>query len=240
MSRTTTSSRRGVAVLALALALGGGLGACGQEGGDGPGSTPSAVPTGQESTPTGTEEPEETATGTDMPTGGTATGTEAPTTGPVPEPCASPGDADLEGLRVRAGEAGPAALEKAQRLLDLATACDRDGLVALAEQDGTVVSLGATRPEEAFVSAPDADERIHAMVIVLSAFDPATAQEEGATSVRWPGLEDGLDDDAAARLVESGLYDQGEVDLMRDFGDYTGWRVVLDDDGRWTFMGAGE
>lgn len=263
MRRSTHAPRRTAAAFSLALALGLGLSSCGEvaapEADPGASTAGESTPTEQtteEATPTETDAEESAPTETDAgkPTGtetdsegATSAGEEATTApadgeadGPIASPCASPEDPSLEGLTVVAGDAGHEAVDTAQQLLDLAIACDRDGLVALAEQDGTVVSLGATQPEQAFVSAPDADDRIHAMVVVLSALEPATSDEGSLVHVRWPGFPDGLDDAAAARLVELGLYDEDEVEMMEGFGAYTGWRVVVDSEGRWTFMGAGE
>lgn len=259
MHRSTHAPRRTAAAFSLALALGLGLSSCGEVAAPeaGPGASTTGETSAEEPTPTEPTADESASTETDGekptrtvtdPSGSTSAGEDATTgpaadgeaDGPIASPCGSPDDPSLEGLTVAAGDAGPAAVDKAQQLLDLAVACDRDGLVALAGQDGTLVSLGATQPQEAFVSAPDADERIHAMVVVLSALEPATSDEEGPAHVRWPGLPDGLDDTAAARLVELGLYDADEVAMMEGFGAYTGWRVVVDEEGRWTFMGAGE
>lgn len=173
-------------------------------------------------------------TQTQEPAGPTTTEEEAS----PPAPCQDPADR-LDDRTVTGGDDLPeAAADTAQQLLDLASSCDLEALVARAEADGTTVSLGATRPGAAFDGA-EGEERALAMTVLLSGFVPSTSEVDGGF-VQWPA-EDVLDDEeASARLVDGGLDTQDEVSMMREHGGYTGWRVVVDAQGTWTFMGGGD
>lgn len=157
----------------------------------------------------------------------------------VEPPCDAPAGTVPQVLTVVEGEADGPAVQKAQQLLDLAAACDTEGLAELATAERTMLSLGALPADVAFAGA-EGEERVHAMAVVLSRLVPDVQEDgEGATYVQWPGSADGLDE-TAATLVRHGLYSEDEVASMGDFGAYTGWRVVVAGDGTWTFMGAGE
>lgn len=247
MIRSIHGTRRHATTVILGVALGLTLTACGGATSDPGAGSPTTTQVSEEPTIEGptteeptTEEPttEEPTTEEDSTSDETAT---APVAGPIASPCASPDDPSLQGLTVVGGDAEAAVVEKAQTLLELAAACDRDGLVALAGEDTTMLSLGGASAQDAFVTWDDADERIHAMVVVLSGFEPETmTQTDDVSYVQWPGGSDGVDDAMAARLVELGLYDEEQVGMMQGYGGYTGWRVVVEDTGRWSFMGAGD
>lgn len=124
----------------------------------------------------------------------------------------------------------------AQEVLDLAAACDLDALAALALQDQTHLSFGVVTPEEVF-SGQEGAERAAAIATLLTIFGPG--QDAPDAPYRWPAEMETEQD--WARLVDSGLYTQEQVDLMRDSGiGYTGWRVGVDASGRWAFMVAGD
>lgn len=125
---------------------------------------------------------------------------------------------------------------RASEVLELAAACDRDGLAALAEQDQTFLSFGVVTPEEAF-AGPEGAERAAAITILLTLFEPG--QEAPDAPYRWPGAVETEDD--WTLLVDSGLYTQDEVELLRGSGmGYIGWRVGVDASGQWSFLVAGD
>lgn len=239
-TRTWRVTRRGrllpVALAGAAVLLAG----CGEASGPSQAGSADATTAGATAGPTtavesATAETGATTTGTSA--AQESSGGEAPVSGP--RPCDDLGDPALEGLAVASGGDVPdAAADMAQELLDLSAACDLEGLVALARQDGTGLSLGASRPEDA-LGGPEGEERALVMTVLLSGFRPSVSQGDDIF-VRWPA-DDVLDDDGASgRLVDSGLYTEDEVAMMRDHGIYTGWRVVVDEQGTWTFMGGGE
>lgn len=121
-------------------------------------------------------------------------------------------------------------------LFDLAASCDVDSLTSWAEQDATVLSLGSATPANAF-AGEQGRERVNVLAQLFSEFQPALETgDDGQTVAVWPGLPlERLDE-----LVDLGLYTPEEVDAMRDNGAYTGWRIVIDDDGSWLSMVEGE
>ncbi|WP_131105093.1 hypothetical protein [Ornithinimicrobium sufpigmenti] len=182
-----------------------------------------------------TEEPTEDGTATEDPgTATTANDTateDTPPPGPV-DPCSTayPDPVLLaEGLP-------EATVAGASEVLELAAACDLAGLAALAERDETHLSFGVVSPQEAFSGEEGAD-RAAAAATLLTRFEPG--QDAPDAPYRWPAeLETEQD---WARLADTGLYSQEEVDLMRSSGiGYTGWRVGVDASGRWAFLVAGD
>lgn len=155
------------------------------------------------------------------------------TAGVLPiDPCATPYPDPVllaEGLP---GEASAGATQ----VLELAAACDLDGLAALAQQDQTFLSFGVVTPEEAF-TVPEGAGRAAAITILLTLFEPG--QDADDAPYRWPGAVES--DEDWALVVDSGLYTEDEVEMMRASGmGYAGWRVGVDAQGQWSFMVAGD
>lgn len=125
---------------------------------------------------------------------------------------------------------------RATEVLELAAACDLDGLAALAQQEETHLSFGLVSPQEAF-SGDEGAERAAAITTLLTLFQPG--QDTPDAPYRWPGAVES--DEDWALLVDAGLYTQDEVELMRGSGmGYTGWRVGVDASGQWSFLVAGD
>lgn len=155
--------------------------------------------------------------------------TGAPDTHPCDEPWSPVPLADL-------GDAPANAATPAQDLLDGAATCNLDFLAGLADQNGTMLSFGALTPAEAF-SGEQGRERARALGVLLATYEPVLETgDEGQTVAEWPGLSlDQLDE-----LVELGLYTEAEVQAMRDYGAYTGWRIAIDEQGQWLWMIEGD
>ncbi|USQ81533.1 hypothetical protein [Ornithinimicrobium faecis] len=121
-------------------------------------------------------------------------------------------------------------------LFDLAASCNVDGLAAWAERDSTMLSFGALTPADAF-AGEQGRERANVMARMFAEYQPALENgDDGQTVAVWPGLPlDRLDE-----LVELGLYSQEEIDTMQDNGAYTGWRIVIGEDGSWLSMTEGD
>jgi hypothetical protein len=170
--------------------------------------------------------------------------TTAPTTDPTPGSPAStlvvlpnPCDDPQTGLLVKGGDATPAAVARAQELLDLASSCELDGLIALAEDQGTRLSFGGVAPEAAF-SGEDGRERVHAMATLLANYPPklAVGSDGSLTAAEWPLLNRVQ----WGELVELGIASPQEVETWEQFGGYVGWRILIEDDGLWSGMVAGD
>lgn len=125
---------------------------------------------------------------------------------------------------------------KAAGVLGQAADCNLAGLIAMAGHDQTFLSFGVVAPEQAF-SGVEGAERARAITILMTSFAPGRAAEDAP--YRWPGSVESEED--WQLVVDSGLYTQDEVDLMRSSGmGYTGWRVGVDAAGSWAFMVAGD
>ncbi|WP_114907800.1 hypothetical protein [Ornithinimicrobium murale] len=154
-----------------------------------------------------------------------------PPEGSVGHPCDEPWS------QVSPAGAGGASEEVALTaldLIDLAASCDIDGLVGIAEQDGTAFSPGGLSPKDAF-AGEDGRDRVAALAILLSAYEPVLEANDGVTVAQWPELPvDELDG-----LAELGLYTAEEIDAMRADGGYTGWRITIAEDGTWLGLTSG-
>lgn len=128
-----------------------------------------------------------------------------------------------------------AALVKGSGVLGAAAECSLETLVEMAGQDGTVLSFGGRSPEEVF-AVEQGGERARAITILMTRFQPERVEE--ADLYRWPAEID--TEEEWQLVVDSGLYSQEDVDLMRRFDGYVGWRVGITSSGRWEFMTAGD
>lgn len=169
-------------------------------------------------------------------TSGVVPGSSTPPAGDLivlPNPCDQP----TPGLEVVAGDAGPAVLDRAQELLDLASECDLDGLIALATEQGTTVSFGAASPEEVF-SGEEGRQRVHAIASLLVNYPPEVGggNDGPLGSVQWPQLTQ----DQWPELIELGIATGADLTNWEETGSYTGWRVWIEEDGQWSGMIAGD
>lgn len=165
-------------------------------------------------------------------TSGVVPGSPTPPAGDLivrPNPCDQP----TPELQVVAGDAGPAALDRAQQLLDLASECDLDGLIALATEQGTTVSFGAASPEEVF-SGEEGRQRVHAIASLLVNYPPEVGggNDGPLGSVQWPQLTQ----DQWPELIELGIATGADLTGWEDAGRYTGWSLFIEADGQWVTM----
>ncbi|NLG22756.1 MAG: hypothetical protein GX555_15155 [Actinomycetales bacterium] len=198
---------------------------------DDPTGTAAPAPTTSEPT---TEPPTADPTGPASPTSA------EPTRGPggdlivLPNPCDEP----TTGLTVMgAPDATPATMERAQELLDLASTCDLDGLIALATDQSTTLSFGNTSPEDAF-AGERGRERVHALASLLVNYPPELGggSDGPVLSARWPELSE----EQWPELIELGIATQQDLDSWESYGGYIGWRIYIEDDGLWSGMLAGD
>ena len=129
-----------------------------------------------------------------------------------------------------------------QRVFDAAVACDYDALAGLASEEGFTFSFGGgTDPAEHWRTVEASAEEpkpIRALATILTL--PVTRNEAG--SYAWPSAytESPTEQDWAD-LVESGLYDQADVDRSRELNEpYYGYRTAITPEGDWQFFVAGD
>lgn len=151
----------------------------------------------------------------------------------VPNPCDQPS----AGLTVKAGGATAAEVDRAQELLDLASACDLDGLIALAEEEDTTLSFGGATAVEAF-AGEEGQRRAQALVALLVNYEPVIGggNDGPLDAAMWPDIPQ----EQWGELVELGVYTQEQVDSFSVVGGYMGWRIYIEPDGNWSGMVAGD
>ena len=129
--------------------------------------------------------------------------------------------------------------ETRTRIVDLARACDFDGLAALAmEGDFTYSFGGGEDPATFWREAEDAGEEPLATLVRLLGMKPVIADP-----VVWPGAYARQSwaeviDEERAELLE--IYSEEELKQFESFGSYAGYRVGINSDGDWIFFVAGD
>ena len=138
-----------------------------------------------------------------------------------------------------------AVAEVRKRIFDAAVACDYDTLehIALEKGEGFTFSYGGnTDATQYWRRAEEESNRepkpMRALATILTM--PYTRNESG--SYAWPTAYDESPTEEAWRLlVVSGLYTQGDVDLMKSYSTgYFGYRTAITADGDWQFFVAGD
>ena len=121
-----------------------------------------------------------------------------------------------------------------------AAACDHAALASMADEDGTVVSIGGGKgvdPIDHWVAeARLGDDPLIAMARLLTT-TPATDPETGTWA--WPAIAVDPAFDASWEELEPILGSE-VVDQMRDGPGYLGRRIGITPDGRWMFATAGD
>lgn len=163
----------------------------------------------------------------------------------LPNPCDEP----TTGLTAKgAPDATPATMQRAQEVLDLASSCDLDGLIALAQEQGTTLAhgempedddsadYGVPTPAEAF-SGDEGRERAHVLATLLANYPPelGAGNDGPVLSATWPALEY----EQWPELISLGIATQDDLESWELEGDYLGWWIHIEDDGTWTGMVEG-
>lgn len=176
----------------------------------------------------------------------TVTVTETETVEPE-EPAEPEVDCSTAGLRLTLPdqELPEPVADVRQRVFDAAVACDYDTLeqVALEQGEGFTFSYGAGPDDSAAehwrgLEESGAEDPMRVLATILTM--PFTRNESG--SYAWPtAYSEAPTDEAWQALVDSGLYSQEEIELMRSGGTgYVGYRTAITAEGDWQFFVAGD
>ena len=183
------------------------------------------------------------------PTSSSPEATEEPT--PISTPTAPQGcsAAELSISDVEPQQGLPPAVEQTRRqIVELALACDFDGLETLAwrEGQGFAYSFGTEESPAAFWRMLEEDPRVPrhtrrvTRLIVEMLNLPYCISEEGPrTTYAWPSVHcgNGTDQDWDALRP---YYGEKAIDQMEGFGSYFGYRHGITADGDWIYFIAGD
>ena len=178
-------------------------------------------------------------------TAGPAGGSTAEPNDTVNDTAAACSAAGLEPLYPTGNAPHEGAAEAAASIVTAASACDADGLMALAADSGTELLFGSETPEQTF-ALPEAEGADHygILVTLLGSTRPAVAGgPEDNPTVVWPRVAtpELRDDDAAwQEVVDAGILTQEEADAQRadtTFG-YTGMVVGIAANGTWRYYSS--
>lgn len=172
----------------------------------------------------------------------------APTTPATTEPATpAAGDCSAAGKLGTVDVTGlpPAVQETVSSLVDAATTCDDEALIALAESFGTSLTFGgATAREKWELPAAEQNEPVYDILRgLLTQTRWATVTGEAGDLYVWPRVyaPENLGDDAAwQEAVDAGAVPADLVPAMRDGGGYLGWRLGIAADGTWRFFVGGD
>lgn len=186
------------------------------------------TPTLATNAPTTTSSPTPTATPTPTPTptatrSATSTPSASPpaVVAPTPTPTGRAFECPVPARSADTSGVPDAAAATARLLMSGAVACDEDALVSRFTADDTRMSFGAGSVSD-HMSLPDNVDRYRNLATVLS-LPPGAEGAEGY--VQWPQTPE--TDAEWQSLVDAGLITQENVAQMKEYGGYTGWRVVM-------------
>ncbi len=149
------------------------------------------------------------------------------------------------------GEAGPAdtgwmasapaeVIDTWTRLRSLAAACDYEGLEAIAAADGTVLAFDEIDNEDLaglWIRGAAYGYDVRARLLAYTSLAPAEGPDG---SWIWPAVTvTGSDADWQA-LGDGGVLESDELEQMRSFGQYLGFRISIEADGTWSSALAGD
>lgn len=136
---------------------------------------------------------------------------------------------------LRLGDAPELVGTVGRALLGAAMACDAPALISFAQQDQTVLGGQSVSAEEA-LGMPDVEGRYIALAALLSRTDPV---EFADGQWLWPAAAGPQPTEADwAQLEAAELFSVNQLAAMRAAGSYSGWRVVITDDGTWAEFSA--
>lgn len=138
--------------------------------------------------------------------------------------------------------------EKAAAILEAAQARDYDALLALAAPDDFTYSFGdgGGDPTVFWRALDMGGDDVRAAIAGVLQMPCAVADWGGPLNYVWPAaFEVPFDDLSEAELAGlAALYPDTELSyyFIDDMGTrgYVGWRLIIDEDGRWTYFIAGD
>lgn len=130
-----------------------------------------------------------------------------------------------------------------EAIIEAASSCSLAQLVEIAGSD-LRTSFGDDAGVQNLVTWEDEGHGELGTLLSLLGMSHAVIEPDGQSRIYvWPAAfaHDFWEDIPADELEElSSLYTQDELDQLSVFGSYAGWRVGIDEDGRWLFFIAGD
>jgi hypothetical protein len=189
-------------------------------------------------------EPEETTMPgpSETPSPPEETPTPGPDESPPPEPaCSAEG---MSGIPVQQDGLAPAAAETRRSILELAVACDYEGLEALGEAGRDVFSFSIPGEGTAAGYWRQAEKRGEPVMLnLVTVMNIDYKVTEGFDDINrifvWPSASHDPTEEDWQKIIDSGLLTADEVQGMKEVG-YLGWRSQITSDGDWISFLAGD
>lgn len=165
-----------------------------------------------------------------------ATATTGSGSGLLPCTPGEPGPADTAWM----ASAPTAVVDTWTRLRTLAAACDYEGLEALAVADRPALAFDEIDHDDLagqWVRGAAYGYDVRAEVLAYTALAPAAGPDG---SWIWPAVTITGSDADWQTLRDAGVLGSDEFEAMRSFGQYLGFRVSIEADGRWSSALAGD
>ena len=124
-------------------------------------------------------------------------------------------------------------------IVERAVDCDFDGLAALTSPSFTV-SFGGGDPRRVWMaSEAQFGDDLSLIVRILNLPFAASVLPDGRTIYVWPSAATDDPTDADWEALRP-VFNEEEIDAMRQLGGYTGHRIGIAEDGEWLFSVAGD
>ncbi len=199
-----------------------------------------------ETAPVATDSPTTAPATTDMPPTTVApTTTVAPATTSDPTTTAGPaGDCSAAGMTAGAApqDLPPAVAATRQRIVDLAIACDYEGLAALAAEAPffTFGFGGDDDPVSFWRESERQGDPVTRLMVELLDLPVGVIEQVDPPVYSWPELTTIVEPTDADYDQVRGIYDEDEIEIFKQFGGYTGYRAGIQADGAWLYFVAGD
>lgn len=137
----------------------------------------------------------------------------------------------------------PEVADTREAIIEAASSCSPAQLVDIAGSD-LRTSFGDDAGVQNLLMWEDEGRGELGTLLLLLDMSHAVIEPDGQQKIYvWPAAfaHDLWEDIPAEQLAELGtLYSQDELEQLSVFGSYAGWRVGIDEDGRWLFFIAGD
>jgi hypothetical protein len=134
----------------------------------------------------------------------------------------------------------PAVADTRRMILELAVACDYEGLRALTDPKRFAFTFaGARNPARYWQRLEKQDVDVMADLVTVLSLEPLRRNQLNDYS--WPRAN--RSNPSAAdwqAVVDSGLYKQRDVRAMQEFTSYIGWRIAINFHGEWIYFISGD
>lgn len=132
------------------------------------------------------------------------------------------------------------------RIAELAAACDYEGLERYAGKENFTFSFGDGGSAAEYWRSVDRREEVTALMVKLLSVKPArddSLGDKGPVFYLWPGVAGPSPTEEDWAELEKVYTDEEIARFRRDFemmGSYFGYRVGIDEEGKWLFFVAGD